>query len=334
MLFKLLRFILKNAEPILKLFGIKPAEADSQLLNPGAQLICEFTKRAGMSLASSRDVVKERNKLEFSSRIAMPSVNGVRFYDRIINSSGLKVRIYKPYGHMDKELPAIIYFHGGGFVLGSINTHHGSCMLLSKYSRAIVISVEYCLSPEKKFPHALNDALESCKWVNDNAAQLNVKSISVMGDSAGGNLAAVVSQSLKDTDLIKAQVLLYPVLDLGFNTNSHELFKTGFFLTRHDMNWFISQYIEDEKLKKDPRVSPLEAKNLQGLAKALIITAGFDPLRDDGYRYFQRLKDSNVDAKYFCYSEFIHGFFSMAILPGGLETIIEISETTGEFIRS
>jgi acetyl esterase len=186
--------------------------------------------------------------------------------------------------------PALIYFHGGGFVFGNLDTHDAVCRALAKESGAVVISVDYRLSPEHKFPAAVEDSHAVTVWVAANAEHLGVdaRRIAVGGDSAGGNLATVVAMRCRDAGgpALASQVLLYPVMDFSsFETGSHREWGEGYFLTRAAMDWFSGHYLASADLARHPEASPLLAPDLRGLPPALVITAEFDPLRDEGEAY-------------------------------------------------
>jgi len=232
--------------------------------------------------------------------------------------------------------PALVYFHGGGFVFGNIDTHDAMCRAIAKASGAVVISVDYRLAPEHKFPAAVEDSCAATIWIAQNAAPLGIdpRCISVGGDSAGGNLAIVVAVRCRDAGgpALASQVLIYPVTDLSsFETDSHRDFADGYFLTRAAMNWFTGHYLPSAVLARHPEVSPLLAPDLSGLPPALIVTAEFDPLRDEGESYAQRLRQAGVPATISRYPGMVHAFVSMrGVLAGGRQAIDEIAG----FIRS
>lgn len=198
----------------------------------------------------------------------------------------LPLRIYTP-AASTIPLPVIVYFHGGGWVMGDLDSHDNLSRRLAANSDAIVVAVDYRLAPENIFPAALDDASTALRWVVANAASINGDStrIAVAGDSAGGNLAAALSLLARDQQgpPISAQVLIYPAVDLSnLDRPSAEQFAKGLFLTRERMAWFIDQYVPDKAARNNPLVSPLLASDLQQLPPALVITAEFDPLRDEG----------------------------------------------------
>jgi acetyl esterase len=230
--------------------------------------------------------------------------------------------------------PALVYFHGGGFVFGNLDTHDAVCRALAKASGAVVVAVDYRLAPEHKFPAAVDDSYAATKWVAANAERLGIDAsrIAVGGDSAGGNLATVIAMRCRDAGgpALAAQVLIYPVTDVStFETGSHRELGEGYFLTRAGMEWFTGHYLASADHKRHPEVSPLLAPNLSGLPPALIITAEFDPLRDEGEAYAQRLQQAGVPVTLTRYPGMIHGFVSMrGVLSGGRQAIQEAANFT------
>jgi acetyl esterase len=228
--------------------------------------------------------------------------------------------------------PALVYFHGGGFVFGNLDSHDAVCRALAKESGAVVIAVDYRLSPENKFPAAVDDSYAATKWVAANAERLGIdaRRIAVGGDSAGGNLATVIAMRCRDAGgpALAAQVLIYPVTDSSsLETGSHREFGEGYFLTRAGMEWFTGHYLASADHKRHPEVSPLLSPNLRGLPPALIITAEFDPLRDEGEAYAKRLEQAGVPVTLNRYPGMIHGFFSMrGVLAGARQAIQEAAK--------
>jgi acetyl esterase len=236
--------------------------------------------------------------------------------------------------------PALIYFHGGGFVFGNLDTHDAACRAIAKESGAVVISVDYRLAPEHKFPAAVEDSYAATIWVRQNAAKLGIDPgcISVGGDSAGGNLATVVAIRCRDAGgpALASQVLIYPVTDVSsFDTDSHRDFAEGYFLTRAAMNWFTGHYVRSADVTRHPEVSPLLAPDVSGLPPALVITAEFDPLRDEGEAYAHRLRQAGVPVTISRYPGMVHGFVSMrGVLAGGRQAIQEVAEFTRSIAKS
>jgi acetyl esterase len=230
--------------------------------------------------------------------------------------------------------PALVYFHGGGFVFGNLDTHDAVCRAIAKESGAVVIAVDYRLAPEHKFPAAVDDSYAATVWVAANAERLGIdaRRIAVGGDSAGGNLATVVAMRCRDArgPALAAQVLIYPVADVStFETGSHRELGEGYFLTRAAMEWFTGHYLASADHKRHPEASPLLAPNLRSLPPALVITAEFDPLRDEGEAYGKRLQDAGVPVTISRYPGMIHGFVSMqGVVSGGRQAIQEAAKFT------
>jgi acetyl esterase len=256
--------------------------------------------------------------------------------DRTIPGPGgdIPVRVYVPAGTAGGEaLPVVVWFHGGGWVIGDIETADATVRTLANACDAVVVSVDYRLAPEHPFPAGLEDALAAVRWVADNAAELGAdpSRLAVGGDSAGGNLSAVVCQQLRDTGpQIGFQLLVYPVTDLHLDSPSVDENAEGYFLTKETMLWFRGHYIGDDVARwDDPLVSPLRADDvaLTGLPPALVITAEFDPLRDEGEAYGKRLQDAGVEATVTRYDGMIHGFYSMRdFIPDAVTAITESAD--------
>ena len=225
----------------------------------------------------------------------------------------IPVRIYR--ASLEASQPVIVYFHGGGFVVGNLESHDGTCRRLCSAIGCTVISVDYRLAPEALYPAAVDDSYAATQWTADNAAALKIdpKRIAVAGDSAGGNLAAVVAIAARDKGgpAICHQLLTYPVTDMAFRSESYVTNGEGYFLTRSMMEWFGVQYVPEGHDVEDPLLSPLYAKDLSNLPPATVITAEFDPLRDEGEAYAKRLQAAGVPTKLIRYDGVFHGFFSM-----------------------
>ena len=231
-------------------------------------------------------------------------------------AGSLRARIYRP-RTTRQTVPTIAFFHGGGFVVGSINTHDGQARLICRDTDAVVVSFEYRLSPENKFPGAVEDCLAATRWVVEHASELggDPSKVAIAGDSAGGNLAAVTAQAMRDEGIqLTAQLLLYPATDFtdGDRYPSREENADGYLLTARDMVWFTEQYLAADSDPKDPRLSPLYG-DLAELPPAVVATAEFDPLRDEGNAYAQALSDAGVTVRHHCFPGMIHGFFGLGI---------------------
>ena len=238
--------------------------------------------------------------------------------DGILPGAGgpLPFRLYKPHAAVCGPLPGLIYFHGGGCVFGSIDTHDGICRMLSIESGCAVISIGYRQAPEHKFPAAVEDSYVATKWVVEHAQQLGFDStcIAVGGDSAGGGLAAVVCQLAAQYDGpdLALQVLFCPVMDMSTESPSRQALAEGYFLDRATIDWMLKHYCTCDMDLKDPRLSPLCATDLSRLPPAHIHTAQFDPLCDEGKAYADRLTRAGVDVQYTCHEGMIHHFYGMA----------------------
>ena len=213
-------------------------------------------------------------------------------------------------------LPILIYYHGGGWVIGSPETHQKEACYYADKAECIVILPDYRLAPEHVFPAAAEDSYAVLQWVSTNADTIggDASRIALGGDSAGGNLAAVVSQMARDRKgpAIALQLLIYPATRMGATTQSYEDFKEGYFLTAVAMNWFFGHYLSQSGDWDDLLASPLLATNFMGLPPAYVMTAGFDPLRDEGKAYADKLKAAGVPVEYVCYEHQVHGFASLA----------------------
>jgi acetyl esterase len=231
----------------------------------------------------------------------------------------IPLRVYRPKtaltGNTSTAAPVLVYFHGGGWVIGDLDTHDALCRDLADQSGCVVVSVDYRMGPEHRFPAAPEDCLAATRWVRDNATQLNVDAsrLAVGGDSAGGNLAAVVSIAARDAgDLpIAFQLLIYPATVQRRFTHSNGVNGQGLLLTVDSMRYFHDHYIDDDRHDHDWRAAPLLREDLQSLPPALVLVAGYDPLCDEGTAYAQRLTQAGNSATLVNFSRQIHGFITM-----------------------
>jgi len=265
----------------------------------------------------------QENRDTFAGTIALlglpaPDVKKINKVNIPGPNGDIRTNIIFPAGdHNDSDgLPILIYYHGGGWVIGSPETHQGETCFYANEANCIVVVPDYRLAPEHPFPAAPQDCYAVLEWVAANAADLggNASKIAVAGDSAGGNLSAVVAQMTKANngpDLV-LQLLIYPATRMGSSTQSYKDFYDGYFLTGKAMNWFFNHYLKNADDWDDLLASPLLTEVLTGLAPAYVLTAGFDPLRDEGKAYADRLKEAGVPVVHVCYEEQIHGFASMA----------------------
>jgi acetyl esterase len=247
----------------------------------------------------------------------------------------IPLRVYTPVAAGGSALPAVVYFHGGGFVLGDLDCFDYVCRALADSSGCRVVSVDYRLAPEHPFPAAVDDCFAALKWVEANASHLGIdpNRVAIAGDSAGGNLAAVVSQLAKagNGPHIAFQLLIYPITMLSPDSPSSFAFSPAL-IRAPAINWFYSHYVpqEMEDHSNDPRLSPLQGDDLSGLPPAYIVTAGFDPLHDEGVAYADKLKGAGVKVRHIDYPTMIHGFFSM---PSLIPLAGEALSAAGEAVR-
>ena len=242
------------------------------------------------------------------------------------SAGDIPVRIYKV--SEQDEQPVVVFFHGGGWVIGDLDTHDGTCRQLAVAADCTVVSVDYRLAPEHPFPAPIDDCYEATRWVADNANFLgiDVNKLAVAGDSAGGNLSACVCMMAKDGGgpPIRLQLLIYPVTDARMNTESYEVNKEGYMLTRDGMEWFWQHYTGGNHMD-NPLASPMLATDLSGLPTACIITAEYDPLRDEGEAYGEALKAAGVSTEIVRYDGMIHGFFGMTDMLEGSRQAMDLA---------
>jgi acetyl esterase len=294
-------------------------------LDPTAKALIDAAAAAGVPPLSTVSP-EEARRLTKARRLAQSPQPVARVEDRTIPgpAGGIPVRVYTPEG--TGPFPVLVYFHGGGWVVCDLDTHDPVCRALTNGARCVVVSVDYRLAPEHKFPAAADDAYAATCWAAEHAAEIggDPARVAVGGDSAGGNLAAVTALRARDLGAphLLYQLLIYPVIDSDFETPSYRENAEGYFLTRDSMIWFWNHYLRTEADARDPYAAPLRAPDLTGLPPALIITAEFDPLRDEGEAYGRRLREAGVPVTLTRYDGMIHGFFNMGeFLPQGKEAV-------------
>jgi len=244
----------------------------------------------------------------------------------LVIAGSVRVRVYRPDG--DGPRPAVIYLHGGGWVVGSIESHDPVCRAIATRTPALVVSVDYRLAPEHPFPAGLEDAWAAAEWVAAHRADLGADRVAVAGDSSGGNLAAVVALRARDRGVeLAQQVLIYPVIDCDLDSPGYAAYGVGTNLTRAKMEWYWAQYVGDGD-GAHPEASPLRAADLAGVAPALIITAEYDPLCHEAEQYANRLAAAGVPVELYGYDRQIHGFVRMAALtPDAGRALDQIAST-------
>jgi acetyl esterase len=249
-----------------------------------------------------------------ASKAERPSLGSVTDLDISGAEASIPVRIYRP--NAAAPFPAILYFHGGGHVVGSLDSHDLTARHLCAGAKAVVISVDYRMGPEHKFPAAVVDAFDALRWVAEHAEQLEVDGsrLGVAGDSAGANLAAVCAIMARDAGgpHLRLQSLVYPVVDYGMRDDSYERYASGFgILTKSAVQWFRNHYLRDPSDAEDWRASPIRTASLAGVAPAIIIAAECDVLFDEGERFAEALRAANVPVERRVYRGMVHGFFGM-----------------------
>ena len=295
-------------------------------LHPQARAVLDAQQAAG-ALAGPDSSPREARRIYNSA----PDFSGPRepvaaVEDTVIGGPGgdLGVRIYSP--GSSTPVPALVYFHGGGWVMGSIDAVDVPLRALTNRAGCLVCSVDYRLAPEHRFPAALDDARAAFGWVVRHAASMGADAsrVAVGGDSAGGNLAAAIALAERDGGpRVSAQVLIYPVLDHDFDRPSYIANAEGFGMTRDSMKWYWDHYVPDTSRRSDPLASPLRAADLTGLPPALIVTAEHDVLRDEGEDYAARLRDAGVNVTLSRYDGMMHGFWRTAGAIDSDQAVIE-----------
>jgi acetyl esterase len=287
-------------------------------LHPQTQAMLE--RMAGMNLVPPHTIPLAQAREQFARARAPflgPALEMGALANREIPGPAglLRVRSYRPLGSHPKELlPALVYFHGGGWVFGDLDSHDRLCRELSNLARCAVLSIDYRLAPEDKFPAAVHDATAAIEYVAENANELNIDAdkIAAGGDSAGGNLVAVSALILRDQGkpLLKYQLLIYPVTDLAMDSASYTTLANGYTLTRERMEFFRDAYLRGTSDIANWQASPLKAHDLSRLPPTLVIAAGHDPLVDEGKAYADRLAAAGVAVTYSLYYGVVHGFLT------------------------
>ncbi len=286
------------------------------MLHPQARALLDLMERNGippvhtLSAADARRFYRERRALTQPDPPALPVVRDLAAPGP---AGPIPLRLYRPVA--DGTLPVLVYFHGGGWVIGDLDTHDVLCRQLALQAGCAVVAVDYRMGPEHRFPAAVDDCLAATRWVGANAATLGVdrSRLAVGGDSAGGNLAAVVAIAARDAGdpAIAYQLLIYPATDQRRVAPSHTTNAQGYLLTADSMRYYHDAYIDDPKHDLDWRASPLLAPDLSRLPPALVLVAGYDPLRDEGVQYAQKLTESGVRTALVSFERQIHGFVPM-----------------------
>jgi len=316
----------------VRLSGKPPVRIDGDTLAPEAQLLLAVLDRRReppletLSPAEAREARRRLTAAYAGRPVPVASVQDLEI-------EGIPARHYAP-PEPGGPHPLLVYYHGGGFTYGDLDTHDGVCRILCRHGGAHVLAVDYRLAPEHPFPAALDDARVALNWAFVHAARLGADAtrVGVGGDSAGGNLAAVLSRlAARDGEPAPVlQLLIYPATDMTTRHRSRELFREGFLLTDPEMDWFTDNYLGTARTHAaDPRVSPLLAEDLSGLAPAFVVTAAFDPLRDEGEAYADALHQAGTPVTLRRFPGFIHGFVNAAgVSRTARDALVEIAGVT------
>jgi acetyl esterase len=304
----------------------------TRTMDPKAQIVGEFVKSIRVPgffppLPELRQQLRVMVTLMDEPAPALPRIEDIK----IPGPAGdIPARLYAP--TLEKRpLPTVAYFHGGGWVQGDLETHHGLCARLARHAGVLVVAVDYRLAPEHKFPAAVEDCFAAYRWLRTKGRDVGADTarVAVAGDSAGGNLSAAVSQLAAASNIAvpTCQVLIYPAVDFSLETPSHRELADGHVIPRDRILWYMEQYLKSDADKADLRASPLRAPSLKGQPPAMIVTAGFDPLRDEGQAYGRRLQEAGVEVVDREYPGQIHAFVSLTkAIPQGMAATLEIAD--------
>jgi len=320
--------LLAAPPPVLRLLAGLPRSEDGGPLDPQVQLLLRLAalsrvpELCDLGPSGARAMFLQNAPVLEALPPPLERVDEVTDYD-------LPMRLYVPKQRTGEVRPRglLVWYHGGGFVVGGLDTHDAALRRLASEAGCLVLSVEYRKAPEHRFPAAVYDALAAFRWAKHHAGRLGADPgrVAVGGDSAGGNLAAVVAQTTRADGPPRLQVLVYPGTDLTRRHRSHRRFGVGYLLTARTIDWFVEQYLgADLSLMEDPRASPLSARDLSGLAPAIVTTAGFDPLRDEGDEYAERLVQAGVAVEKLHEPALVHGYFTMSALRAPREASARI----------
>ncbi|MCZ0726618.1 alpha/beta hydrolase [Mycolicibacterium iranicum] len=315
------------------MLGGRSITVDGNTLDPTLHLMLAGQRALGLDgLVGDDDIVTARAQLELLSASFKQHIPVASVTDLTISGPAGPIAA-RHYGTEYPDAPLLVFFHGGGHAMGSIETHDDLCREICRSAHLHVLSVDYRLAPKHKAPAGCDDAYAAYLWALEHAGALGADParVAVGGDSAGGNLSALVTQRARDdrAPLPALQVLIYPGTNAAAQTRSMTLFANGFFLTRRDIEWFKATHLDGTGIgADDARVSPMHADDLSGLSPALIITAGFDPLRDEGRQYADALRAAGTPVDYREYGTVVHGFANFFALGGDSAT------ATADFISA
>jgi acetyl esterase len=330
------RWLLNIKEPLLRrLAGAPLYNDDGAVLDTHLRALITLEAMARRPPQESLTVAAARAQM--LSSVLMVEELGCPLFHIVDDAIGsIPIRIYTP-RQTTEPLPVATFLHGGGFLLGDLDSHDVACRRLARDADCIIVAVDYRRGPEHRFPAAVDDAWAGFCWTVENAGRLggDATRIGVVGDSAGGNLAAAVSLLARDgrgpTPIF--QLLVYPALDFYRRAESHRRFGQGYLLSSSTIDWYCSNYA-DRNDWDDMRASPLLAKDVSGVAPAHLVTAGFDPLRDEGRAYAARLREAGVDVQHHEERTLTHGFFNMVgVIPAARAAVQRIARALHAGLR-
>ena len=314
------------------------------MIHPQARALIDLIAQRGLPAMQSLAPVEARKFYRDRRALTQPAPPAIAEIEALAAdgpAGPIPLRFYRPVRRSDdaRALPVLVYFHGGGWTIGDLDTHDVLCRQLAEQSACAVVSVDYRMGPEHRFPAAVDDSVAATRWVRAHARDLGVDAtrLAVGGDSAGGNLAAVVAIAARDAgDLpIAYQLLIYPATDQRRVHPSHESNGRGYLLEAATISYYHDNYIDDPALDLDWRASPLLCSDLARLPPALVLTAGFDPLRDEGLAYADALVAAGNRATYVCFERQIHGFITMGkVIDEANSAVALCAAETGRALRA
>jgi len=301
------------------------------MLDPQAQALMQLMIDKGVPPVNSMTPVEARSSYRSRRTFTQPDAPEVfKVEDKVVSYEGVNVpvRVYHPHAAQSQAaLPGLVYLHGGGWTVGDLDTHDVLCRSLCLQADIVVVSVDYRMGPEHKFPAAYDDTVAAFNWTVAHAASLGIdaSSIAIGGDSAGGNLSAAACLGLRGQAVQPAfQLLIYPATIMWQDTASYHANGKGYMLTQESISYYTENYLRNREDAKDWRASPQLAESHAGLAPAFVMTAGFDPLRDEGLMYANALSKAGVSAQYICFERQIHGFITMGRVMQEANTAVSL----------